>query len=161
MLHEYEQLFNEFAIPLQKAHFKEHKVSQRNTYGNKKEIVCKVKARTDTKSHRVLEYSITMLNRENNPIIHLNYLADSPPFKPETVRFYEPTWLDFTDEQLAKAIKYLSPLLKLKMKTNRSHYTMLVFNTHFYLAIRTQNEINTDLEHCLCIKAYDVCLDDL
>lgn len=162
MLNEYEHLFNEFANPVRKAHFNEPKngKSQENQYGVKNEIVCQVKTRSASSSNRILGYSITMSNRDK-PLLLLTYNADCIPFKPETVRYYEPTWLDFTDEQLAKAIKYLSPLLKMKMKTNRSHYNMLVFNTHFYLAIRIKNQVNTELEHCLCIKAYDVCLDDL
>lgn len=162
MLNEYEHLFNEFANPVRKAHFTEPKdgKDQNKVYGRRNKIVCHVETRSSTVSNRVLGYSIKM-TKEDIPFLLLTYTADCPPFKPESVRYYEPTWLDFTDEQLAKAIKYLSPLLKMKMKPDRSHYTMLVFKTHFYLAIRTKNEINTDLEHCLCIKAYDVCLDNL
>lgn len=162
MLPEYEYLFNEFANPVPKAHFNEPKdgKNQNNVYGRRNEIICHVKTRSSNSSNRILGYSIAM-SKHDMPLLLLTYSADCPPFNPETVRYYEPTWLDFTDEQLAKAIKYLSPLLKMKMNTSRSYYKMLVFENHFYLAIRTKNQSNTELEHTLCIKAYDVYLSNL
>ena len=54
MLNEYEHLFNEFANPLRKAHFKEPKdgKDQNQVYGKRDEIVCHVKTRSSNKSKR-------------------------------------------------------------------------------------------------------------
>lgn len=160
-MNEYQHLFEHFANPLRHSHFKEDKEGkdQHNSCFRSDEIICKVKARTHSKTNRILHYSITLLDKVNEPLLHLNYLADCAPFIPESVRYIEPTWQDFTNAQLAKAIKYLTPLLHIKMKPNRSRYSMLVFKDCFYLAIRVKNEHN-ELEHNLCIKAYNYSLDN-
>ena len=161
----YEHLFNEFANPLKDLNFKENEKgkNQQNSNFNSHEIVCKIKTRSHRKSGRILEYSITMLDKSGNPLILMNYFSDCKPYVPETVRYTEPTWKDFTDEQLEKAVKYLNTMLKLtglfRIKPDRNIYDMLVFNDKFHLATRVKNELN-ELEHNLCITAYNYSLEE-
>lgn len=156
-MNEYEDLFNRFANPFRNMNFTERK-NGKSLYAalaSLSQIKYQTTVYCHKKTDKILTYSIQMTNQANEPFIGINYMADAPKFVPESVRYFEPTWQDFTDKELAKAIEYLSPYLQLRMKKNRDHYAMLVFKDHFYLAIRIKNEHN-DLEHSLCIKAHNI-----
>ena len=158
MSNEYEFLFNNFINPLRSFNFQESFDGSSRMVRH--EFNCKSVVNTARPSGKVLDYSIEVRNYfSEKKILLIKYHSDFPSFQPEQVRHYEPTWQDFTDEELSKAIEYLTPILKMKMETNRDHYRMLVFKDKFHLSIRVKNMYD-ELEHVLCITAYDYSLEE-
>ena len=162
MSNEYEFIFKQFTHQTRTLNFNEWD----ETYGSKKEKLqfnTKFQVEYNRPSGRVTGYNIKVMDfYTNKDVIMINYQADAIPFVPETEKFTEPTWKDFTDEQLKKAIKYLTPILEMKMDNERDHYNMLVFKDRFYIGIRIPHlDEFENKEHNLCITVYDVCLDDI
>lgn len=158
MSNEYEFLFNNFMNPLRSLNFNESFCEDTRT--DRREFNCKSTANIARPSGKVLDYSIEVRNYfSDKKILLIKYHSNFPSFQPEQVRYYEPSWLDFTDDQLAKAIKYLTPIINMNMNTNRDHYRMLIFKDKFHISIRVKNIFN-ELEHALCITAYDYSLEE-
>lgn len=158
MSNEYEFLFNNFINPLRNLNFNEN--FGEDTRLIKHQFNCKSNVTTARPSGKVLDYSIEIRDYfSNKKVLLINYHSNSISFQPEQVRFFEPTWLDFTDKQLSDAIKYLTPILNMKMETNRNHYRMLIFKDKFHISIRVKNLFD-ELEHVLCITAYDYSLGE-
>lgn len=155
MANEYEDIFNQLVNPFRLVHFDDGS----GVSFNKQKVNNKVSVVTQKSTGKVLEYSIHMRDYSSDKdILLINYRSTAVPFQPEHRRYYEPTWQDFTDNELSKAIEYLTPLLKMKMNENRDHYKMLVFKDKFHLSIRYPGFYETT-EHCLCITAYDCSLN--
>lgn len=162
MSNEYEYLFDRFTQNTKFLNFNEWPeygdFSTKNTQYN-----IKYQVQHNSPSSRVTEYSIKVKDyHTDKDVIMLNYHADSIPFVPEQEKFFEPSWQDFTDEQLNKAIKYLTPILEMKMNPEREHYNMLIFKDRFYLGIRIPHlDEFEEKDHNLCITAYNVELDKM
>lgn len=159
---EYEFIFEHFTQATDWLNFNEW-----DEYGEyrqeKTQFNIKYQVEHNEPSGRVTGYNIKVKDyHTDKDIIMVNYQADANPFSPEREKFYEPDWQDFTDIQLEKAIKYLTPILDMKMNTAREHYNLLVFKDRFYLGIRTAHlDTYENLEHNLCITAHDVNLEDI
>lgn len=155
MSNEYEFIFEQLSNYQRSLNFKEYaeygevKKSSKMSYN-------KIKVNYNRPSGKITEYSITKFDyHTNEKILLVNYQADAAPFNPESEKYYEPTWLDFTDIQLKKALSFLTEQLEMKMNTNREHYKMLVFKDKFHLSIRVPNlDTFEELEHNLCITGY-------
>lgn len=161
MSNEYEYIFHQLVNPLRLSNFHEyHEIEDDKPISFvTRKFNCKSTVHTQKISGKIIEYSLQLRDfSTDEKILLINYQHKAEPFIPETVRYYEPTWQDFTDQQLAKAIKYLSPLLNMKMNTDRKHYTMLVHKDKFHLNIRT-SRAHDDYEHSLTITAYNYSLD--
>lgn len=162
MSNEYEFIFKEFTQKSKFLNFNEW-----GDYGKVRQVKEKFHIKHlveyNRPSGRITGYNIKVIDyHTGKDVIMINYQADAVPFVPETEKYTEPTWKDFTDEQLNKAIKYLTPILNMKMNTEREHYNMLVFKDRFYLAIRVPHlDKSENKEHNLCITAFDVCLDEI
>lgn len=162
MSNEYQFLFERFTQNSKFLNFKEWP-EYGETRQAKEQFNVKHSVEYNRPSGRVTGYNIKVMDfHTNKDVIMINYQADAIPFVPETEKFTEPTWKDFTDEQLKKAIKYLTPILEMKMNNERDHYNMLVFKDRFYIGIRIPHlDEFENKEHNLCITVYDVCLDDI
>lgn len=159
MSREYEYIFNQLVNSLRTSNFDSYFDDGSEVSFSKQKVNNKVSVVTQKSTGKVLEYSIHMREYSSDKdILLINYRSAAVPFQPELYRYYEPTWQDFTDNELSKAIEYLTPLLKMKMNTNRDHYKMLVFDDKFHLSIRYPDLYETT-EHCLCITAYDCSLN--
>lgn len=160
MSNEYEFIFNQFTASTKTLNFHE-----RDEYGEftkaKNSLNVKWNVNYNRPSGKITDYYINLFDfYTNKQVLFINYQSNVPKFEPEQEKYYEPSWKDFTDNQLKKAIDYLTPLLQMRMETDRSHYNLLVFKDKFHLGIRIKNMWD-DLEHNLCITAYDVDLDKL
>lgn len=159
MSREYEYIFNQLVNPLRLSNFDSYFDDGSKVSFNRHKFNNKVTSVVQKRTGKVLEYSVRMREYSSDKdILLVNYRSNAVPFQPEHRRYYEPTWQDFTDNELSKAIEYLTPLLKMKMNVNRDHYKMLVFKDKFHLSIRYPDFYETT-EHCLCITAYDCSLN--
>ena len=115
---EYEYLFDHFTKSTSRLNFNECDEYEKH-YTQKTQFNIKFEIEHRRQSGRVIGYNIKVNDfHTNKEVIMINYQADAIPFVPETVKFQESTWQDFTDEQLNKAIKYLTPILEMKMDTD-------------------------------------------
>lgn len=160
MTQEHEFIFNQLVNPIRHTNFADWteygEVKVKKSFHNVKFNVIH-----NHPSGKVKEYNIKLMDFHSNKLLlTVNYQSDAVPFIPNT-EFYEPTWKDFTKEQLLKAIKYLTPLVNMRFEEDPDYYMMLVFKDKFHLSIRHKCKNHSGLEHNLCITAHDIELDEI
>lgn len=112
--------------------------------------------RAENSSGRITEYKIDMFNPHTDALeVKVVYHSYFTEFQPESVKYFEPTWQEFTDDQLKRALEYLTPKVNMNFDEDRSLYKLLVFKDKFHLAMQTKHKYE-DLYHTLCITAYDI-----
>jgi hypothetical protein len=160
-MNEFEFLFSKFTQRTINLSFDEY-CDYEDEYIKKNDY--KVKCQHDyySLSGRVKNYVLDVFNPKSDvQILKIVYRTDDDQFNPEQEKYFEPTWTDFTDTQLKRAIKYLTPLLEMKMNESRNHYGLLVFKDKFHLSIRIPCFNDSNLDHTLCITAYDIDLESI
>lgn len=114
----------------------------------------KITARKCVETNQVTEYQyVVKLQGSERVCIIARYRANALPFKPETERYYEPNWQDYTEEHKKAALAYLKAYMGMKID-DKDMSGMLISKDRFYISFRNEDLYNPGREHVLVFECF-------